>query len=40
VRAGAGIVSGAAARVLVEEGPERIRELAAWGARFDREDGR
>jgi L-aspartate oxidase len=40
VRAGAGIVSGAAARVLVEEGPERIRELAAWGARFDREEGR
>jgi len=38
--AGAGIVSRAAARVLVEEGPERIRELAAWGARFDREDGR
>jgi L-aspartate oxidase len=40
VRAGAGIVSGTAARALVEEGPERIRELAAWGARFDREDGR
>ena len=30
----------AAARVLVEEGPERIRELASWGARFDREEGR
>jgi len=40
LRAGAGIVSEAAARVLVEEGPDRIRELAAWGARFDREDGR
>jgi L-aspartate oxidase len=40
LRAGAGIVSRAAARVLVEEGPERIRELAAWGARFDRESGR
>jgi L-aspartate oxidase len=38
--AGAGIVSRPAARVLVEEGPERIRELASWGARFDREDGR
>src|SRR5712692_6573933 len=38
--AGAGIVSVPAARVLVEEGPERIRELAAWGARFDREGGR
>ena len=40
VKAGAGIVSAAAARVLVEEGPERIRELAAWGARFDRDEGR
>jgi L-aspartate oxidase len=40
LEAGAGIVSRAAARVLVEEGPERIRELAAWGARFDREAGR
>ena len=40
LEAGAGIVSAAAARVLVEEGPERIRELAAWGARFDREGGR
>jgi L-aspartate oxidase len=40
IRAGAGIVCEAAARVLVEEGPARIRELAAWGARFDREEGR
>jgi L-aspartate oxidase len=40
VRAGAGIVTASAARVLVEEGPDRIRELLAWGARFDREDGR
>ena len=40
LRAGAGLVSEAAARVLVEEGPERIRELASWGARFDREGGR
>ena len=38
--AGAGIVSPAAARVLVEEGPERIQELGSWGARFDREEGR
>src|SRR5262245_19462608 len=38
--AGAGIVCPDAARVLVEEGPERIRELASWGARFDREQGR
>jgi L-aspartate oxidase len=40
LRAGAGIVSEAAARVLVEEGPGRIRELWSWGARFDREEGR
>ena len=40
IQAGAGIVCPAAARVLVEEGPERIRELASWGARFDREQGR
>jgi len=40
LKAGAGIVSPAAARALVEEGPERVRELAAWGARFDRESGR
>jgi L-aspartate oxidase len=40
VSAGAGIVCEPAARVLVEEGPERIREIAAWGARFDREGGR
>ncbi len=40
LKAGAGLASEAAARVLVEEGPLRIRELASWGARFDREDGR
>jgi L-aspartate oxidase len=40
LKAGAGLVSETAARVLVEEGPERIRELASWGARFDREAGR
>jgi L-aspartate oxidase len=40
VQAGAGIVCAAAARVLVGEGPARIRELASWGARFDREEGR
>jgi L-aspartate oxidase len=40
LKAGAGLVSEAAARVLVEEGPQRIRELASWGARFDREGGR
>jgi L-aspartate oxidase len=40
LKAGAGIVSEPAARVLTEEGPERIREMGAWGARFDREAGR
>jgi len=40
LEAGGGIVSRAAAQALVEEGPERIRELASWGARFDREAGR
>ncbi len=40
LQAGAGLVSRPAARALVEEGPERIRELHSWGARFDREQGR
>ena len=40
LRAGAGIVTEPAARVLVEEGPARIREMLAYGARFDREEGR
>ena len=40
LRAGAGLVSRPAAEVLVEEGPDRIREIAAWGARFDRDLGR
>ncbi|HLA77127.1 MAG TPA: L-aspartate oxidase [Vicinamibacteria bacterium] len=40
LQAGAGIVSRPAAETLVREGPERIRELASWGARFDREEGR
>jgi L-aspartate oxidase len=34
--AGDGIVDAAAAHVLVEEGPERIEELIAWGTQFDR----
>ncbi len=38
--AGAGIVSPTAARILVSEGPDRIRELVSWGARFDRAAGR
>lgn len=40
LRAGAGIVTPEAARILVDEGLERVRELVAWGARFDREAGR
>lgn len=38
--AGAGLGNPAAARVLAEEGPERIRELLEWGIAFDREEGR
>jgi L-aspartate oxidase len=41
IRAGDGLCDEAAVRVLVEEGPRGVRELVAWGARFDREpDGR
>ncbi len=35
--AGDGLVNERAARVLVEEGPERIQELIAWGTEFDRQ---
>ncbi len=35
--AGAGLCDEAAVRTLVGEGPERIRELAAWGVAFDRD---
>jgi L-aspartate oxidase len=35
--AGAGLCDPAAVRVLVDEGPERVRELITLGARFDRE---
>lgn len=40
IDAGDGLVDPAAARVLVEEGPERIQELLEWGTRFDREGNR
>ena len=40
VAAGDGLVSEAAARVLANEGPERVAELIEWGARFDTEGGR
>jgi L-aspartate oxidase len=36
INAGDGIVNADAARVLVEEGPERIQELIDWGTQFDR----
>jgi L-aspartate oxidase len=37
INAGDGIVNPDAARVLVEEGPERIQELIDWGTQFDRQ---
>jgi len=39
LRAGAGLCRADAVRTLVEEGPDRIMELIAWGAKFDREGG-
>ncbi|MDY6969448.1 MAG: L-aspartate oxidase [Spirochaetota bacterium] len=37
ITAGAGLCNGKAVRVLVEGGPERIRELIDWGTRFSME---
>ena len=37
VRAGAGLCDEAAVRVLVEDGLEYVRQLIAWGTRFDRD---
>ena len=36
LEAGAGLCDEAAVRVLVEEGPRRVRELLDWGAEFDK----
>ena len=36
IDAGDGLVNQQAARILVEEGPARIRELIGWGTEFDR----
>src|SRR6187200_385713 len=36
IKAGHGLCRREAVRVLVEEGPERIQELIAWGAKFDK----
>jgi L-aspartate oxidase len=38
--AGDGLVYRRAAEVLVAEGPQRVEELIAWGARFDRDNDR
>ena len=35
--AGDGLCNSEAAKILVEEGPERIEELIHWGTGFDRE---
>jgi L-aspartate oxidase len=37
--AGDGLVNPEAAHVLVEQGPQRVEELLAWGTAFDRENG-
>src|SRR5438067_10839232 len=37
VRAGDGLCDESAVRVLVDEGPRYVRELVAWGTRFDRD---
>lgn len=37
LKAGDGLCGNAAVKTLVEEGPERIRELIEWGAEFDRD---
>jgi L-aspartate oxidase len=39
IRAGDGLCDEAAVQVLVEQGPAYVRELLAWGARFDRDAG-
>src|SRR5262250_1162095 len=40
LNAGDGLCNQVAARVLVEDAPERIEELIAWGTQFDREGTR
>ncbi len=40
LKAGHGLCREQAVRVLVEEGPARIQELIAWGAKFDKADGK
>lgn len=38
-RAGCGLSKKRAVKVLVEDGPPRVRELVEWGARFDMDNG-
>ncbi|MFZ9628020.1 MAG: FAD-dependent oxidoreductase, partial [Ilumatobacteraceae bacterium] len=38
IAVGVGLNDPDAVRVLTTEGPDRVRELLAWGARFDRAD--
>lgn len=40
IAAGRGLCREEAVKVMVEEGPKRIRDLISWGAEFDKEDGR
>lgn len=40
LKAGHGLCRHEAVQVLVEEGPDRIQELIAWGARFDKIGGK
>ncbi len=40
LEAGVGLCDGDAVRVLVEEGPARVRELERMGTKFDRRDGK
>ncbi len=40
LQAGKGLCRPEAVEVLVKEGPDRVRELIRWGARFDREQNR
>ncbi len=37
IRTGRGLCRPASVRILVDEGPRRVRELIRWGVRFDRE---
>src|SRR2546425_10919720 len=39
IRAGDGLCDEEAVRVAVEQGPQYVRELIDWGARFDRDAG-